>query len=377
MITCEEFYNLLIRNGIDFFCGVPDSSLKDFLAYVFQHAGKQKNIITANEGNAIALSAGYYLATGKIGLVYMQNSGQGNSINPLVSLVDREVYSIPVLLLIGWRGEPEKKDEPQHIKQGKVTQSLLRLLEIKFNILPNNIEGAKKIVGEGLEYMKKQSAPYAIIVRTGTFQPFGLDAKPVVRYEMTREAALKIIVDQLSSEDVVVSTTGKTSRELFEYREECNQGHETDFLTVGSMGHSSQIALGIALSRPSRNVYCIDGDGATIMHMGSLAIIGTQGPRNFKHIIINNGAHDSVGGQPTVGFEIDFVSIAKACRYKTVLKAETAKELEETLRLLKTREGPCFLEVRVCKGARGDLGRPTIPPIENKRAFMNFLNAHR
>jgi phosphonopyruvate decarboxylase len=373
MIACEAFYNLLVANGVDFFCGVPDSLLKDFIAYIDDHADSSRNVATANEGNAVALAAGYHLATGKVGLVYMQNSGQGNAINPLVSLAAKEVYSIPMLLLIGWRGEPGKKEEPQHIKQGRITESLLNTLQIPFNILPDTIEEAEEALEMLLADMKEQSATCAIVVRKGTFQPYRSKDESETDYELSREEAVKLIVDQLSSKDIVVSTTGRTSRELFEYREELKQGHGGDFLTVGSMGHCSQIALAVALSKTDRDVYCLDGDGSLIMHMGSLATIGAQGPSNFRHIVINNGVHDSTGGQPTVGFQIDIPSIAEACGYRAVFKAQIGREVTEKLHLLKAAQGPALLEIRTNKGCRSNLGRPTVRPVEAKQAFMSFL----
>nr|MCK4929797.1 phosphonopyruvate decarboxylase [Nanoarchaeota archaeon] len=370
MISCKSFYDLLSKNKISFFAGVPDSLLKDFCAYVTDNTDPNNHIITANEGGAIALAAGHHLSTGKMGLVYLQNSGLGNSVNPLVSLTDPAVYRIPLLMLIGWRGEPGKKDEPQHVKQGKITPSLLDTLEIPYKILPNSIKEVEKILKEVLESVKKRNAPYALLVKKDTFEPYSLKNKTKTSYELSREEAIKLIVDQLQPRDIVVSTTGKTSRELFEYREALGQGHEKDFLTVGSMGHASQIALGIALAKPERNVYCLDGDGAAIMHLGALGIIASQNPKNFKHIILNNGAHDSVGGQPTIGFKLDFPLIAKACGYKTALKAETYDEIKEKISILKSKKGPGLLEIKVNKGSRKDLGRPTTTPIENKKAFM-------
>ncbi len=373
MINCKQFYDLLIEKQIYFFTGVPDSLLKDFCAYVTDNTSADKNIITANEGNAIALATGYHLATGKIGLVYMQNSGQGNTINPLTSLADQEVYSIPILLLIGWRGEPNKKDEPQHIKQGKITLKLLDTLEIPYSVLPDSIEQTKKVLETTFNFMKEKNSPYALIVKKDTFESYSSEKEMKTSFEHLRESALKLVINTLDPDDIVVSTTGMTSRELFEYREDLKQDHSRDFLTVGSMGHSSSIALGIALSKPNRQVYCLDGDGAVIMHMGSLAIIGTQKLKNFKHIVINNGAHDSVGGQPTAGFEIDITSIAKACGYKLALEAETTEEIIESMKKLKNTEGPALLEIKVNKGARKDLGRPTTTPLENKKVFMEFL----
>ncbi|MEE9170920.1 MAG: phosphonopyruvate decarboxylase [bacterium] len=373
MINCQAFYELLLRKNINFFCGVPDSLLKDICAYISDHTQERNHIIAANEGGAVALIAGYHLATGKIGLVYMQNSGQGNTVNPLISLMDREVYSIPALLLLGWRGEPGKKDEPQHIKQGRITGELLRALEIPFDVLPATIEDAEALLTKAVHAMHKQSAPYALVVPTGVFESYRSMNQIELPYELSREEAVKAITKQFSEDDIFVSTTGKTSRELFEYREELQQGHQQDFLTVGSMGHASQIALGIALARPDRNVYCLDGDGALIMHMGALAIIGARKPANFKHIVINNAAHDSVGGQPTAGFEIDIPNIARACGYLAVMRAESVDEIYKKLPLLQKSHGPALLEIRVNKGARAELGRPTTSPIENKHAFMKFL----
>lgn len=373
MINCKQFYNKLVEKGIDFFAGVPDSLLKNFCAYITDNAVPEKYTITANEGGAIALATGYHLATGKIGLVYMQNSGQGNAVNPLISLADPEVYSIPLLMIIGWRGEPGKKDEPQHLKQGKITLSLLETMGIAHEVLSEDISEAEKSIDNAVQHMTENNAPYALIIKKGTFESYELQNKIKTSYDLMREQAVNLVIDQLDQRDIVVSTTGKTSRELFEYREELKHEHGKDFLTVGSMGHSSQIALGIALSKPDRQVYCLDGDGAVIMHLGSLAIIGSKAPKNFKHIIFNNGAHDSVGGQPTVGFEIDIPAIAKACGYKTTLCAEKTEDIKEKILQLKTCEGPALLEIKVNKGARKDLGRPTTTPQENKKAFMGFL----
>ncbi len=370
MILCKKFYDKLIENKLDFFTGVPDSLLKDFCAYVTDNTSEKNNIIAANEGNAIALAAGHYLATGKFGLVYMQNSGLGNTVNPLTSLADKEVYSIPMLLVVGWRGEPGKKDEPQHVKMGKVTLDVLDALKIPYKLLDDNYE---EILTEAIEYMEANKAPYAIVVKKGTFEEYKLQNKKQTNYEFNREDAIKTIVPLLNEDDIVVSTTGKTSRELFEFREELKQGHEKDFLTVGSMGHSSSIALGVALEKQDRTVYCFDGDGALIMHMGALSIISSLKPKNFKHIIFNNFAHDSVGGQPTAAFDIDIVQVAKANGYVGAFSAETKDQIIEYVKKMKEMDGPVLLEIKVNKGARKDLGRPTTTPIENKEDFMKFI----
>ena len=374
MLDCEKFYNLLVDGGIEFFTGVPDSLLKDFNAYIIDNVKNNRHIIAANEGASIALSAGHYLATKKIGLVYMQNSGLGNAVNPLISLVDKDVYSIPLLLIIGWRGEPNKKDEPQHVKQGRITLKLLDTLEIPYEILPDDIEDVKGSLDKAFKYMNEYKAPYAFVVRKGVFEKYEYKNKIKQCYDLTREGVIKLIIDKLNDNDMIVSTTGMTSRELFECREQMKQEHHKDFLTVGSMGHVSQIALGIAMSTPERQIFCLDGDGSIIMHMGSLGIIGSKPAKNFKHIILNNSAHASVGGQPTVGGDIDIISIALGCRYKVAYRAETKKELIEKISLLRSAEGPALLEVRINEEYRKDLGRPTTSPKENKETFMKFLS---
>ena len=374
MLNCKKFYELLVDGGIDFFTGVPDSLLKDFNAYIIDNVNNKKHIIAANEGASIALAAGYYLATRKMGLVYMQNSGLGNTVNPLTSLVDLDVYSIPLLLMIGWRGEPDRKDEPQHVKQGRITLELLNTLEIPYEILPNTIEDAKESLNKAFKYLNECSAPYAFVVKKDTFEKFEYKDKAIPSSDLSREDAIKLIVKVLNDSDIVVSTTGMTSRELFECREQMKQDHCKDFLTVGSMGHASQIALGIAMSTPERQIFCLDGDGAIIMHMGALGIIGSKSPKNFKHVVLNNASHDSVGGQPTVGDKIDIVSIALSCRYKFADRAVTKSDLVEKLSLLKSADGPALLEVRINKGYRKNLGRPTTSPKENKEIFMKFLS---
>jgi len=373
MIATDNFYHSLIKNGVEFFSGVPDSLLKDICAYITDNTPKERNIIAANEGGAIALATGYHLATGKIPMVYMQNSGIGNAVNPLLSLADAEVYSIPMLLMIGWRGEPGIKDEPQHIKQGKVTLDLLDVMKIPYAILPDDIDSATKVIKEAGAYANKTSAPFALIVKKGTFESYKLKNTSQTSFQLSREEAIKEVVRNLNKTDIVISTTGMTSRELFEYRKELGQSHENDFLTVGSMGHANQIALGIALAKPNRNVYCFDGDGAILMHTGSLGIIGDLAPKNFKHIIFNNGAHDSVGGQPTIGFNTNFGKIAEAFNYKKVYKVDTVNDLKDCFKQFKTTQGPTLLEISVNKGARKDLGRPTTTPLQNKQAFMRNL----
>lgn len=378
MIKTEELFNYLKSKGMDFYTGVPDSLLKNFCSYVTDNSPSGKHIINSNEGAAVALAAGHFLSTGNPAIVYMQNSGLGNAINPLLSLADPEVYGIPMILIIGWRGEPGKKDEPQHIKQGKVMSGMLDSMGIQYEHLNKDTTDFQQTVDNIFNKISSGKCPAALIISEGTFDEYKLRKtgnKNHSDLKLQREDAVKIIIDNISENDVIVSTTGKTSREVFEYREEKGQGHQNDFLTVGSMGHCSQIALGIALEKTDKQIYVLDGDGAVIMQMGSLAISGSEAPENFKHIVINNGAHDSVGGQPTAGFEINFQDIAKACGYKFVSSAENETDILNEFIKLKESRGPSFLEIKVNKGARNDLGRPTATPQQNKQAFMKFLQS--
>ena len=373
MIDPGKLFDILKSNGINFFTGVPDSLLKDLCAYITDNASKEDHIINSNEGAAVALASGYYLATGKPALVYMQNSGIGNAVNPLLSLADPEVYSIPMLLVIGWRGEPGKKDEPQHKKQGRVLLKMLEAMEIGFDIISSSSGNIRDIIENACTRIKENKCPHALVISEGTFEEYKLRNDIESNFIYNREEAISLILNEMTGDEIIVSTTGKTSREVFEYRKRNKQGHQNDFLTVGSMGHCSQIALGISLQKKSKQVYILDGDGAVIMQMGSLPILGNEGPENLKHILLNNGAHDSVGGQPTAGFQTDFVAMAKASGYKHSAMAQTESEIVAGIRKLKQEAGPSFLEIRVNKGARKDLGRPTSTPQENKAILMDML----
>lgn len=375
MISPKYFYDSLIANGTDFFAGVPDSLLKNFCAYITDNAPADKHIISANEGSATALATGYHFATGKIPLIYMQNSGEGNMINPLLSIVDPDVYSVPMMIVIGWRGEPGVHDEPQHVKQGKVTCDLLDAMKIPYSVLgaDNCNKCLDKALAKAYEYIKANNAPYALVIKKGTFEDYALQNNTTVEADMSREEAIEKIMLSAPETAAFVSTTGMASRELYELRDKHGQGHSRDFLTVGGMGHASQIALSIAMQKKDRLIYCIDGDGASIMQMGGMATIGTRNPSNMVHIVLNNGAHDSVGGQPTVGRQIDLCGIAKACGYGNVVKASTKEELDAILKDKNTFDKLTFIEVLVRKGARKDLGRPKTTPQENKKAMMEFL----
>ena len=368
-----EVKKLLDIIGADFYTGVPDSQLKELINYLMGTYGidSKHHIIAANEGNCTAIAAGYHLATGKVPVVYMQNSGEGNIINPVASLLNDKVYAIPTIFIIGWRGEPGLHDEPQHIYQGEVTIKLLDDMDIKSFIIGmdttiTEIEEAMRVFKN--ELMKGKSV--AFVIRKGALTT---DVK--VKYQndndMVREEIIQHIV-KISGEDPIVSTTGKASRELFETRVANGQSHKYDFLTVGCMGHASSIALGIALNKKCK-LWCIDGDGAALMHMGAMAVMGANAPKNIVHVVINNGAHETVGGMPTVAAKIDFVAIAKACGYPNAVCVNTFEALDKELKAAKSRDELSLIEVKCSIGSRADLGRPTTTALENKINFMEYL----
>jgi phosphonopyruvate decarboxylase len=372
MIRPEFFIEALREKGIDCFTGVPDSLLKNICAYITDHFDAAHNIIAANEGAAVGLAAGHYLATGQPACVYMQNSGEGNIINPLASLTDQEVYNIPVLLLIGWRGRPGVHDEPQHVKQGKVTTGLLNVMGVNYEVLSKEEDKAAKQIDKAAKALANKEV-FALVIEKDTFEDYKLQNVEVNDLTMTREEAIQTVAAALGEKDCIVSTTGMISRELFEYRAAMNQGHERDFLTVGSMGHASQIALGIAMAKTDRKVWCFDGDGAAIMHMGSMAIVANKAPKNYVHVVFNNGAHDSVGGQPTVGLKIDLPRVARAVGYPHTYSVSAKEDLMDVLNEVKKNNDLSLIEIKVKKGNRKDLGRPTTTPVQNKEALMDFL----
>lgn len=360
--------------GSDFYTGVPDSQLKALCNYLMREYGidQKHHIIAANEGNCTALAAGYHLATGKVPVVYMQNSGEGNIINPVASLLNDKVYAIPVVFIVGWRGEPGIHDEPQHIYQGEVTVKLLEDMDIKpFVIGKDTTDEEVEAAMEEFKDILLKGKDVAFVIRKGALS---YDGK--VKYEnnntMVREEIIQHIV-KVSGEDPIVSTTGKASRELFETRVANGQSHKYDFLTVGSMGHSSSIALGVAINKPDTRVWCVDGDGAVLMHMGSMAVLGANAPKNMIHVVINNGAHETVGGMPTVASKIDLVAIAKACGYPYAVSVDSFDALDAELEAAKERNELSLIEVKCSIGARDDLGRPTTTALENKKNFMEYL----
>lgn len=360
--------------GSDFYTGVPDSQLKALCNYLMDtyDIDPHHHVIAANEGNCTALAAGYHLATGKVPVVYMQNSGEGNIINPVASLLNDKVYAIPVVFIVGWRGEPGIHDEPQHIYQGEVTVKLLEDMDIKpFIISKDTSDDEVEAAMEEFKNILAKGKDVAFVIRKGA-----LTDAPKVEYrndnKMIREEIIQHIV-KASGEDPIVSTTGKASRELFETRVANGQSHKYDFLTVGSMGHSSSIALGVAINKPEQKIWCVDGDGAVLMHMGSMAVMGANKPKNLIHVVINNGAHETVGGMPTVAGSIDLVAIAKACGYPNAVCVDSFEDLDKELEAAKGKNELSLIEVKCAIGAREDLGRPTTTALENKQNFMEYL----
>ncbi len=376
MTSPRVFFDKLFELGVDFFTGVPDSLLKEFCSYVDAVLPAESHIIAANEGTAVGIAAGYQLATGHLPLVYLQNSGLGNTVNPLLSLADTEVYSVPMIIMVGWRGAPGEKDEPQHLKQGRVTEAMLDAMEIPYRILADNEDEALAHARWAAETAKERSGPVALLVRKGAFRTSEAkrDTGPPGDL-LTREEAIFAVTEALPADSTIVATTGMISRELYEQRQRVGDDGASDFLTVGSMGHASQIALGLSNALPDRRIVCLDGDGAVLMHMGGLATVGALGRGDFLHIVLNNGAHDSVGGQPTVAFDVSLTGVAKACGYRHALgPIKTVDNIAAALTELGAKDGCRLLEIHVARGSRADLGRPKDTPLANKQKFVERLD---
>ncbi len=368
----ETFLNCL---NSDYFTGVPDSLLKPLCDYFLDTYGidYKHHVIAANEGNAVGLAAGYHLGTGKTPVVYMQNSGEGNIINPVASLLNDKVYAIPCILIVGWRGEPGVHDEPQHVFQGEVTRKLLDVMDIENYIVSKDT--SEEELTEAMEGFRKkleEGKQVAFVIKKGALEYERINSPKGLVASLTREEIIKHII-AVSGNDPIVSTTGKASRELFEAREANGQGHGYDFLTVGSMGHCSSIALSVAEFKSEKKIWCIDGDGAALMHMGSLAVIANANPANLVHIVINNGAHETVGGQPTVAGNIKLADIARDVGYPNCYTVSEMGDLDRILNEVKEKKELTFIEVKCGIGSRADLGRPTTTAIENKNAFMASL----
>lgn len=372
MLDQRRVFDCLAKNGVTYFVGVPDSYLNGFCNYALTHMG-ERNVITANEGNAIALAAGHYFASREIPLVYMQNSGEGNAINPLASLADKNVYSVPMLLLIGWRGQANTEpNHPQHKLQGEITESILDIMNIPYTVLTDDDVQFAETIEKATKYCKETRGIYALIAPKGVMANSDKPNNADTVYPMSREEAIEIILNNMPQDTIYSATTGRATRELFFLREKRNETKVHDFLNVGSMGHASSVALGIALERPDRHVVALDGDSAAIMHMGAMTMVSKLPASNFMHIILNNGAHESVGGQPSVGHLVDFTMIAKACGYHTVGKAvENKEELIDALDKLKNCGHASFIDCRIHKGLSSKL-----PPIlfDHRKAIDAFID---
>lgn len=371
MISCEQFYDICKKNNLSFFSGVPDSTFKSWMSYLEENKNNLTNIPAVNECEAIAICAGYHLSTGNIGVAYMQNSGLGKTINPLTSLCDPKVYSIPILLLIGWRGEPGLKDAPQHHKMGPITPKILETLEIPYTIISDDIKKLEKTIEKATTYMKKNNQSYALIVKKNIFEKL-IEKKEQKNKLMSREQAIKTILKNINDKTITVSTTGKISRELYENHKEKNLC-ENDFYNIGAMGCAQSIALSISLQKKHKKILVFDGDGSILMQMGALATIGSKKPSNFYHIIFDNQAHDSTGGQPTVSNHVDFTKIADGCGYNKTKKISDRNTLEKEIKNICKTKGPYMIVIKIKKGARPDLGRPKLPPKEHKKIFMKKI----
>lgn len=374
MLDANELLSVLRNLGSDFFCGVPDSLLYELNAAI-EYSEDHTNIIAANEGSAIGIALGYYLATKKVPVVYMQNSGLGNALNPLISLADRDVYGVPMLLVIGWRAEIDTRgsqldDEPQHVKQGKVTLGHLDSLDVRYEIIDAETSSMNEKISSIYTHALTNKCPVAIVVRRNTFKPINGSMREAPRPEMTREYIIERIGKEMEPNYLFVSTTGKISRELYELRQRENQELDRDFLCVGGMGHAASISVGIA-QKYKKRIVCLDGDGAVIMHMGSLTEVARQ--KNIIHVVLNNGCHDSVGGQPTCAFDIDLCGVARALNYDNIIRIENNDDLSSFLETVNAVVGSIFVEIICRPGARSDLGRPKSRPAENKRRFMSRI----
>jgi phosphonopyruvate decarboxylase len=374
MIDPARFIEVCREHGVTFYTGVPDSLLKQLNTEIMGGLPADQHVIAANEGAAVAIAIGHYLRSGRLAAVYLQNSGFGNLVNPLLSLADPDVYGVPMLVIVGWRGQPGVKDEPQHVKQGRVMEPLLDALQLPWAVLPAEPAAAERCIESAVATAVARSSPYLLLVEKGTFDaPTATAPPPAPPGRLSREEALANLVEAVGDGAVIVSTTGMLSRELFEHRVRTGGGGSRDFLTVGGMGHACSIALGIAMQEADREVWCFDGDGALLMHMGSLAVIADHAPATYFHVVFNNGVHDSVGGQPTSIDKVDVAAAARALGYRYAASIDDPAMLPKEVAALRAHGGPSLLELRVRPGNRPDLGRPTRTPAESKRAFMAAL----
>ena len=366
MINVNKLFKFLNKKGINFYSGVPDSILKSSKTYL-EKRKKRQHIIAANEGSAIAACVGYFLSTGKLSCAYLQNSGLGNAINPIISIAHKKVYSIPILLMIGWRGSPGIKDEPQHLAKGEITPKLLKLLNIKFCILNNKKDFIK--LDKLINFSKKKKVVVACLIKKNVLKSDNKEKiNHVFNSDIKRENFIEILLNSINKKTKLISTTGYVSRELYQLRKKYYLKKGQDFYMVGGMGHASMVALGVSL-HTNKQVICLDGDGSAIMHMGSLTNIGNFANSNYKHILLNNFSHESVGGQKTFSENVNFASIATGAGYKKYFYINKRKNIKNILRKFLKTKGPSFLEVVIKTGSIKQLLRPK-NLIKIKKKFM-------
>ncbi|MPZ59978.1 MAG: phosphonopyruvate decarboxylase [Propionibacteriales bacterium] len=378
MLDPAWFVRLCGDQGITLYTGVPDSLLKQLNAEIMHTLPRRQHIIAANEGAAVGIAIGHYLRTATPGLVYLQNSGFGNAVNPLMSLADPDVYGIPMLVLVGWRGQVGVPDEPQHVKQGRVMDDLLDALDLPWAVLPKESADAAQCLKTAVTTAVERSSPYILMVEKGTFADasnMDLGHKEPTEELPSREEALVALAEAVGDGVTIVSTTGMLSRELFEHRQRSGTDGSRDFLTVGGMGHACSIALGLAMNEPDREVWCLDGDGAALMHLGSLAVIADHAPSTYFHVVFNNGVHDSVGAQPTSISAVDVPATARALGYRYARATADISTISDAVAQMRANAGPALLELRVRPGNRPGIGRPTRTPRESKQTFMSALRA--
>lgn len=374
MIEQKTLFAALQKMGLNFFTGVPDSLLNDFCLHLVNNVPDYQHVMAANEGNAIGIATGYHLATGEIPVVYMQNSGVGNATNPLLSLTQKDVYSIPLILVIGWRGDPSITDHAQHKKQGELTPVLMKDMDIPYEILDSDETVIEKFAWAA-QKAREISSPVALIAKKAILTQKEKKQEYADSTLMNREEAISAVLDVFGENAIYLATTGRATRELHEQITAHGLSHELEFLNVGAMGHLSSIGLGMAVGAPNKRIVVFDGDAAAVMHMGSLATNGRYQPQNLIHIVLNNGVNESVGGQKSSGQVIDLTSVARACKYNTVETfVSTKEELQSAVKELDAQCGLAFIDVHVRQGIRKDMPKLGINHKEAKEALMKYLN---
>jgi len=362
MIDVRHFVDELIRQDANVFTGIPCSYLTPLIHEVIARK-ETRYVLASSEGDALAIASGIWLAGG-MGVVFCQNSGLGNMVNPLTSM--NEPFGIPALLLVTWRGKPGVKDEPQHKRMGEITPELLSLIGVEWELLPQEEGTALEVLKRACNFIRRVQRPYALVMSRSTFTSDEDIAIPSSNYP-SRSEALAAFLDNVDAGAVVIATTGKTGRELFTLDDRC--GH---FYCVGSMGYASSVAHGIALGS-KRRVYLLDGDGAAIMHMGNLTSIGSSHPANLIHIVLDNGCYDSTGAQPTASTSVDFVALALAVGYAQAQSCRSQGDFVLALRSHLPGTGPRLLHVPIRMGSMSQLGRPTTTPYDVARRLRELL----